>query len=206
MVDEVGVTPKLERRRRNAVRSIRKWHKDKSKVAPSLFAAHVGAYVPPIIELYALPDQVSPTIGKPNYISSPMWMIRPCCSTRQRCGSSWGLPRSFDDRNGQSRYLVLGLRVDHGDHSSSPKQASAATNFTPERRGAPWRHAEQGARRASRGRSTRPQRHLLGAAIRRTMARSAGLLRSMHHLLQPLRPVAKGRNMGPDHGLTCRRS
>ena len=55
--------------------------------------------------------------------------------------------------------------------------------------------AEQGARRASCGRST-PQRHLLGAAIRRTMARSAGLLRSMHHLLQPFRPVAKGRSVG----------
>ena len=38
------------------------------------------------------------------------------------------------------------------------------------------------------GRSTCPQRHLLGAAIRRTMARSAGLLWPMHHLLQPFRP------------------
>ena len=27
-----------------------------------------------------------------------------------------------------------------------------------------------------------------------------------HHLLQPFRPVAKGRSMGPNHGLTCRRS
>jgi transposase len=40
----------------------------------------------------------------------------------------------------------------------------------------------------------------------RTMARSAGLLWPTHHLLQPFRPVAKGRSMGPDHGLTCRRS
>ena len=46
------------------------------------------------------------------------------------------------------------------------------------------------------GRSTCPQRHLLGAAIRRTMARSAGLLWPMHHLLQPFRPVAKGRSVG----------
>jgi hypothetical protein len=45
--------------------------------------------------------------------------------------------------------------------------------------------AEQGARRASCGRSTRPQRHLLGAAIPRIMARFAGLLWPMHHLLQP---------------------
>ena len=33
------------------------------------------------------------------------------------------------------------------------------------------------------------------------MARSAGLLWPTHHLLQPFRPVAKGRSMGPDHGL-----
>jgi transposase len=44
--------------------------------------------------------------------------------------------------------------------------------------------AEQGARRASCGRSTCPKWHLLGPAIRRTMARSAGLLRSTNHLLQ----------------------
>ena len=37
------------------------------------------------------------------------------------------------------------------------------------------------------------------------MARSASLLWPTHHLLQPLRPVAKSRSMGPDHGLTCRR-
>ena len=48
--------------------------------------------------------------------------------------------------------------------------------------------------------------NLLGAAIRRTMARSAGLLRSTHHLLQPFRPVAKGRSMGADHARTCCRS
>jgi hypothetical protein len=49
--------------------------------------------------------------------------------------------------------------------------------------------------RASCRRSTCSQRHLLGAAIRRTMARSAGVLWPMHHLLQPFRPVAKGRSM-----------
>jgi hypothetical protein len=51
--------------------------------------------------------------------------------------------------------------------------------------------AEQGARRASCGRSTCPKWYLLGSAIRRTLARSAGLLRSLHHLLQPFRPVAR---------------
>ncbi len=38
------------------------------------------------------------------------------------------------------------------------------------------------------------------------LARSAGLLRSTHHLLQPFRPVAKGGSLGPDHGFNCRRS
>ena len=33
-------------------------HKERSKLAPSLFAARVGADVPPIIELHALPDHV----------------------------------------------------------------------------------------------------------------------------------------------------
>ena len=33
-------------------------HKDTSKVAPSRFAAQVGAEVPPMIELYTLPDDV----------------------------------------------------------------------------------------------------------------------------------------------------
>ena len=50
----------------------------------------------------------------------------------------------------------------------------------------------------ARGRSARPQRHLLGAAIRRTMA--LPVLWPMHHLLQPFRPVAKGGSVGADHG------
>jgi Protein of unknown function (DUF1236) len=33
-------------------------HRDRSKVAPSRFATNVGADVPPMIELYALPDDV----------------------------------------------------------------------------------------------------------------------------------------------------
>ena len=33
-------------------------HKDTSKAAPSRFAAHVGADVPPTIELYPLPDDI----------------------------------------------------------------------------------------------------------------------------------------------------
>jgi hypothetical protein len=42
--------------------------------------------------------------------------------------------------------------------------------------------------------------------LRSGVARSAGLLWPMHHLLQPFRPVAKGRSVGADHGRTCRRS
>ena len=42
--------------------------------------------------------------------------------------------------------------------------------------------------------------------LRSGMARSARLLWSIHHLLQPFRPVAKGRSVGADHGRTCRRA
>jgi hypothetical protein len=53
-----GVTPKLQltQAQRNAI--YQEVHKDKSKVAPSRFAAQVGADVPPMIELYALPDDI----------------------------------------------------------------------------------------------------------------------------------------------------
>ena len=54
--------------------------------------------------------------------------------------------------------------------------------------------AEQIARRASCGRSTGPQRHLLGAAFRRTMARSEFAM-ATHHLLQPFRG-----GEGPEYG------
>jgi Putative transposase of IS4/5 family (DUF4096) len=36
--------------------------------------------------------------------------------------------------------------------------------------------------------------------FRCTMARSASLVWPTHHLLQPFRPVAKSRGMGPDYG------
>jgi len=57
-VSERGVAPKLAltAAQRNAI--YQEVHKDKSKVAPSRFAAHVGADVPPMIELYALPDDI----------------------------------------------------------------------------------------------------------------------------------------------------
>jgi hypothetical protein len=53
-----GVWPKLELT--PALRSAiyQEVHKDKSKVAPSRFATDVGADVPPMIELYTLPDDI----------------------------------------------------------------------------------------------------------------------------------------------------
>ena len=57
-VSERGVAPQLALTpaQRNAI--YQEVHKDKSKVAPSRFAAQVGADVPPMIELYALPDDI----------------------------------------------------------------------------------------------------------------------------------------------------
>ena len=49
------------------------------------------------------------------------------------------------------------------------------------------------------------QWHLLGPALRRTMARSARRLRSSNDLLQPLRSLEAGWRLGPGHGCVgCR--
>jgi hypothetical protein len=57
-VNAHGVTPTLELTpaQRNAI--YQEVHKDTSKVAPSRFATHVGADVPPTIDLYPLPDDI----------------------------------------------------------------------------------------------------------------------------------------------------
>jgi hypothetical protein len=57
-VNSAGVAPKLELT--PAQRSViyQAVHRDKSKVAPNRFATSVGADVPPMIELYPLPDEV----------------------------------------------------------------------------------------------------------------------------------------------------
>jgi hypothetical protein len=57
-VSSGGIAPKLELTpaQRNAI--YQEVHQDRSKVAPSRFAAQVGAEVPPMIELYTLPDDV----------------------------------------------------------------------------------------------------------------------------------------------------
>jgi hypothetical protein len=57
-VSAQGVAPKLELTPAQRSAIYQEVHKDKSKVAPSRFATHVGADVPPMIELYALPDDI----------------------------------------------------------------------------------------------------------------------------------------------------
>ncbi len=61
-IDEVananGVAPKLELTAAQKSAIYQAVHKDRSKVAPSHFATNVGADVPPMIELYPLPDDV----------------------------------------------------------------------------------------------------------------------------------------------------
>ena len=57
-VSEQGVAPKLALTPAQRSAIYQEVHKDKSKVAPSRFAAHVGAEVPPMIELYTLPDDI----------------------------------------------------------------------------------------------------------------------------------------------------
>ena len=49
-------------------------------------------------------------------------------------------------------------------------------------------------------RQTCPQWHLLGVALRRTVARSAGELRPIHYVLQLLCAMATGRRLGKDRG------
>ena len=57
-VSERGVAPKLALTPAQRSAIYQEVHKDTSKVAPSRFATHVGADVPPMIELYALPDDI----------------------------------------------------------------------------------------------------------------------------------------------------
>ena len=53
-----GVLPKLQLTLAQRSAIYQEVHKDKSKVAPSRFATEVGAEVPPMIELYTLPDDI----------------------------------------------------------------------------------------------------------------------------------------------------
>jgi Protein of unknown function (DUF1236) len=58
MVNNGGVAPNLDLT--PAQRSViyQAVHRDKNAVAPNRFAARIGAEVPPMIELYMLPDQI----------------------------------------------------------------------------------------------------------------------------------------------------
>jgi hypothetical protein len=58
VVSERDVAPELALTPAQRSAIYQEVHKDKSKVAPSRFAAHVGADVPPMIELYTLPDDI----------------------------------------------------------------------------------------------------------------------------------------------------
>jgi hypothetical protein len=58
LVDEHGVTPTFELTPAQRRAIYQELHKERSKLAPSLFVARVGADVPPIIELHALPEHV----------------------------------------------------------------------------------------------------------------------------------------------------
>jgi len=53
-----GLAPKLELTAAQKSAIYQAVHKEKSKVAPSRFATNVGAEVPPMIELYMLPDDI----------------------------------------------------------------------------------------------------------------------------------------------------
>ena len=53
-----GVASKLELTPAQRSAIYQEVHQDKSKIAPSGFAANVGAEVPPMIELYMLPDDI----------------------------------------------------------------------------------------------------------------------------------------------------
>lgn len=64
LVEERGPSSQLEltSAQRNAI--YQEVHKGSSKVAPSRFAGDVGADVPPIIDLYALPDDILATVSE----------------------------------------------------------------------------------------------------------------------------------------------
>jgi Protein of unknown function (DUF1236) len=57
-VNAHGVMPMLELTPAQRSAIYQEVHKDTSKVAPSRFATHVGADVPPTIDLYPLPDDI----------------------------------------------------------------------------------------------------------------------------------------------------
>jgi Protein of unknown function (DUF1236) len=58
VADINGVVPKLELTPAQRSAIYQEVHKDKSKVAASRCATNVGAEVPPMIELYMLPDDI----------------------------------------------------------------------------------------------------------------------------------------------------
>jgi hypothetical protein len=58
MVNAAGVAPKLELTPAQKSAIYQAVHRDTGKVAPNRFAVRIGGDVPPMIELYTLPDEV----------------------------------------------------------------------------------------------------------------------------------------------------
>jgi hypothetical protein len=58
MVSNGGVAPNLELTPAQRSAIYQAVHRDKGRAAPNRFATRIGADVPPMIELYALPDEV----------------------------------------------------------------------------------------------------------------------------------------------------
>jgi hypothetical protein len=58
MVNNGGVAPNLELTSVQRSAIYQAVHRDKTRAAPNRFAASIGADVPPMIELYALPDEI----------------------------------------------------------------------------------------------------------------------------------------------------
>jgi hypothetical protein len=58
MVNSGGVAPNLELTPVQRSVIYQAVHRDKGRTAPNRFATRIGADVPPMIELYALPDEV----------------------------------------------------------------------------------------------------------------------------------------------------
>ena len=84
-VNAHGVTPMLELTPAQRSAIYQEVHKDTSKVAPSRFAAHVGADVPPTIELYPLPDDIQANSPETKFYKFTGSTTRWCSSIRQKC-------------------------------------------------------------------------------------------------------------------------
>ena len=84
-VSSGGVAPKLQLSAAQRSAIYQAVQKDRSKAAPGRFATNVGSDVPPMIELYPLPDDVLAQNPLRGFTSSSASKIRSCWSIRRRC-------------------------------------------------------------------------------------------------------------------------